>query len=348
MAEVAKAHDAAVSSLGTMGTRQAEMEPRLRKLPSKATHLVVGDEAGPWGDGLSRDLTPQGQVGWVVAPSRLPNKAGDRVQTARRDARPLARRRRAGDLSPGDVPQVEDEASRDRTRARAAAIRERKTAKVRLNAVRRRHDRRSTGRAAWGPAPLRWRSEVVCPTPAPPMVFQADVRAGPAPPARLPRLEQARQDHVHTWRRQPVVEALQAVRGVQCTVAVTLVAALGDLSRFDHPRQLMTSLGRSPSASSSGARRRQGASTTAGQTPARRARLAGAWAYRSPATVSRHVQRRLAQLPKPLPDRRWKAQGRRCQRDHHRMARGQHANQVVVASARELVGCLWAMATHVP
>ena len=80
------------------------------------------------------------------------------------------------------------------------------------------------GRATGGPAPLRWLSEVGCPTPAPPSVFQAYVRAVHEPTARLRRLEQARQDHVNAWRLHPVVEALHALRGVPCTVAVTLVA----------------------------------------------------------------------------------------------------------------------------
>jgi len=56
---------------------------------------------------------------------------------------------------------------------------------------------------------------------------------------RLQRLAQERQDQVTTWRLAPVVDALQALRGVQCTVAVTAVAALGDLTRFENPRQLM-------------------------------------------------------------------------------------------------------------
>ena len=50
----------------------------------------------------------------------------------------------------------------------------------------------------------------------------------------------------------PVVEALQAMRGVALIVAVTLIAEAGDLSRFDNPRQLMAYLGLVPSEHSSG------------------------------------------------------------------------------------------------
>jgi transposase len=165
---------------------------------------------------------------------------------------------------------------------------------------------------------------------------------------RLQRLEQARQDQVQSWRLNPVVEALQALRGVQFTVAVTIVAALGDLTRFDNPRQLMSYLGLTPSESSSGERRRQGTITKAGNTHARRALVAGAWAYRYPAKVSRHRQLRLEELPKPIQDIRWKAQIRLCKRYRQLSARGKHANQVVVAIARELIALMWAIAKEVP
>jgi len=348
VASVAKAHDAEVIYLGPIGTRQAAIDQLMRKMPSKAQHLVFVYEAGPCGYWRSRDLTNKGHSCWVVAPSLIPQKAGDRVNTDRRDAAQLARLLRSGDLTPVYVPQVEAEAIRDLTRARDDAIGEVKTAKFRLKAFLLRHDIRDTGRAAWGPAHLRWLSDVVCPTPAHQMVFQEYVRAVNEHTERLQRLEQERQEHVKTWRLQPVVEALQALRGVQCTVAVTLVAALGDLTRVDHPRQLMTYLGLLPAAYASGERRRQGGITTAGNTHARRALVEGAWADRYPANVSRHIQLRLEQLPKPIQDLRWKAQVRLCTRYRHLMARGQHANQVVVAIARELVGCWWAIAQHVP
>ncbi len=144
-----------------------------------------------------------------------------------------------------------------------------------------------------------------------------------------------------------MVDALQALRGVQFTVAVTMVAELGDLTRFDHPRQLMKFLGLIPSEHSSAERRRQGSITKAGNTPARRALVEGAWASRYPAKVSRHLQLRLETQPKIIQDLSWKAQVRLCQRFRRMMARGKHANQVVVAIARELVGFMWAMAKQV-
>jgi transposase len=348
VAYVAQDHGAEVTYLGTIGTRQCDIDQLVRKLQSKAKPLVFVYEAGPCGYWLYRYLTKKGDQCWVVAPALIPKKAGDRVKTDRRDAVQLARLMRSGDLTPVYVPKVEDEAIRDLTRAREDTIGDLKAAKFRLQAFLLRHDIRSTGRATWGPAPLRWLSEVVCATPAQHIVFQAYVRAVNEHTERLQRLEQELHEQVQTWRLQPVVEALQALRGVQCTVAVTIVAELGDLTRVDNPRQLMSYLGLTPSEYSSGERRRQGSITKTGNTHARRALVEGAWAYRYPAKVSRHLQLRLEKLPKAVQDISWKAQVRLCKRYRKLSARGKHANQVVVAIARELIAFMWAIAKEVP
>jgi transposase len=204
------------------------------------------------------------------------------------------------------------------------------------------------GRAHWGSAHLRWLSEVVGPTPAQQIVFQEYVRAVQEHTARLQRLEQALHEHVNAWRLCPVIEALQALRGVQCTVAGTLVAAMGDLTRFDSPRALMRFMGVIPSEYSSGTPRRQGAITKAGNTHARRVLVEGAWAYRYPAKGSRHLQLRLENQPKVIQAISWKAQVSLCKRYRRLVARGKHANVVTVAIAREFIGFMWAIAQEVP
>jgi transposase len=177
VAYVAQEPHAEVVYLGTIGTRQCDIDTLIRKLQSKSPHLVFVYEAGPCGYWLYRDLTTRGHICWVVAPSLIPQKAGNRVKTDRRDAVQLARLMRSGDLTPVYVPTVEDEAIRDRSRAREDALRDLKTAKFRLKAFLLRQDIRYTGRATWGLAHLRWLFEVVCPTPAQQIVFQEYVRA---------------------------------------------------------------------------------------------------------------------------------------------------------------------------
>src|SRR5262245_464579 len=177
VASVAQDHGAEVPYLGSIGTRQCDIDPLLRKMPSKATHLIFVSEAGPCGYWLSRYLRKKDDDCWVVAPSLIPKKAGDRVKTDRRDALQLARLARSGALPVVYVPQVHDAAMRDLTRARADAISDRTDATCRLKAFVLRHDIRSTGRANWGPAHLRWLSAVVCPTPTQHIVFHEYVRA---------------------------------------------------------------------------------------------------------------------------------------------------------------------------
>jgi len=347
VAYVAQEHGAEVIYLGTIGTRQCDIDHLVRKMQSKAKHLIFVYEAGPCGYWLYRYLTKKGYDCWVVAPSLIPKKSGDRVKTNRRDAVQLARLARSGDLTLVSVPKVEDEAIRDLTRAREDTISDLKDAKFRLKAFLLRQDIRYAGRANWGPAHLRWLSEVVCPTAAQQIVFQEYVRAITEYTERLQRLEQELQAQVQVWRLHPVVEALQALRGVQFTVAVTMVAEIGDLTRFEHPRELMKFLGLTPSEYSTGDHRRQGAITKAGNTHARRALIEGAWAYRYPAKVSRHLQLRLEKQPKVIQDISWKAQVRLCRRYRRLGARGKHANVVTVAIARELAGFMWAIAKQV-
>jgi transposase len=280
VAYVAQDHGAEVVSLGTIGTRQCDLDKLIRPLHSKAKHLVFVYEAGPCGYWLYRYLTKTGHDCGVVAPSLIPKKAGDRGKTDRRDARQLARLMRSGDLTPVYVPQVDDEAIRDLSRAREDSMRDLKAAKYRRKAFLLRQDIRYTGQANWSPAHLRWLAEGVCPTPAQQIVFQEYVRAVTEHTERLQRLEQELHERVKTWRLAPVVEALQALRGVQFTVAVTTVAELGDLTRFTNPTPLMSYLGLTPSEYSSGPRRSQGGITKTGNSHARRALVEGAWAYR--------------------------------------------------------------------
>src|SRR5262245_44950526 len=100
VASVAQDHGAEVLSLGTIGTRQCDIDKLLRHLQSKGRQLVFVYEAVPCGSWLYRYLMKKGYVCWVVAPSLIPQKASDRVKTDRRDARQLARLRRSGALTP--------------------------------------------------------------------------------------------------------------------------------------------------------------------------------------------------------------------------------------------------------
>jgi transposase len=334
--------------LGEIGTRQADLAKLIRRLQAKTSKLVFAYEAGPCGYILHRDLTGQGFDCHVVAPSLIPKKPGDKVKTDRRNAVDLARLLRSGDLTRVYVPTVEDEAIRDLCRARDAARLTLKNAKLRLKAFLLRLGLHYVGRADWNDAHRRYLAKVVCPTPAQQIVFQESVRAVDEQVDRLARLEAELRELGPAWRLYPVVQALQALRGVQWLVAITVVAELGDLTRFTSPRQLAAFVGLIPSEYSSGPSRRQGGITKAGNGRARRALIEGAWAYRHPAKVSQHIQTRIDALPKPIQDIGWKAQVRLCKRFRRLVARGKHPNVAVTAIARELIAFMWAIAKEVP
>jgi len=334
--------------VGPVGTRHADIDKLVRRLHSKASHLVFAYEAGPTGYGLYRYLAGKGEECHVVAPSLIPKRPGVKVKTNRRDAVELARLLRSGDLVSVWVPRIEDEAIRDVCRARDAARVTLKAAKLRLKSFLLRLGLQYTGRATWTDAHRRYLARVVCPTPAQQIVFQESLHAVDEQVERLARLERELVELTPAWRLHPVVEALQALRGVQWLVAITVVAELGDLTRFDNPRQIAAFVGLIPSEYSSGTTRRQGGITKTGNGRARRALVEATWAYRFPAKISEHIRKRIEGLPKPIQDIGWKAQLRLCRRFRQLTSRGKHPNVAVTAIARELLAFMWAIVREVP
>jgi len=107
-------------------------------------------------------------------------------------------------------------------------------------------------------------------------------------------------------------------------------------------------LGLTPSEYSSGRKRKLGGITKAGNGHARKALVEGAWAYRFPARVTRHLQHRLELVQQHIQDISWKAQVRLCKRRRRMIARGKHTNKVAVAIAREMAGFIWDIARQTP
>jgi transposase len=326
---------------GKIGTTQADIDRLCKRLQSKARHIRVVYEAGPCGYGLYRQLVQKGFDCIVCAPSLIPRKPGERVKTDRRDAVKLVRSLRAGDLSAVYVPTVDDEAFRDLARAWVSAKDDLKRARQRLKAFLLSHGVRYAGRADWGPTHRRWVSTFSFDSLWQQLAFDELRRTIEDRLAQCGRLEAALREAVVNWRFYPVVLALQTMRGVQFTTAVGILAELGDLSRFAHPRQLMAWLGVTPCEHSSGDKRRQGSITKNGNGYARKLLIEAAWSYQHPARVSPEIQRRHEGIPKPIVDRAWDAQVRLCRRYRRLVARGKQKNIAVVAVARELSGFIW-------
>ena len=226
------------------------------------------------------------------------------------------------DLSAVHVPDAADEAFRDLVRVWSAARQDLAKAKQRLKSFLLVHDVRYTGKANWGPAHRRWLSQFVFNETNSQLAFQEHLHAIEDRLAQCERLQAMLQESAVHWRFYPVVRAIQALRGVQFTVAVGLIAELGELSRSASAPQVMAWLGMTPSEYSTGERRRQGAITKCGNAHARRLLIEAAWAYRYPPKVSPSITAATRGLPKAIIDRAWDAQLRLCKRFRKLTARG--------------------------
>jgi len=339
-----------VRSLGSIPNRIESIRKLIKKLGS-SEQLRVCYEAGPTGYVLYWQLTELGIKCEVVAPTLVPVKAGDRVKTDRRDAEKLARSYRAGELTPVWVPDAAHEALRDLVRARLAAKRDQLRARHRLSKFLLRHGRRSpAGMKAWTAAYLVWVKRNV----------KFDQRAQEATLAdylhevehaqeRITRLERAIDDAIETMPEQmrSVMQALQALRGIAKISAATVVAELGEISRFKKPRQLMGYSGVVSSEYSSGAQTWRGGITKTGNAHLRRIIVEAAWAYRHRPSVGPELAMRQKEASPEVKEIAWKAQHRLHSRYRKLLDKGKTKQKVMTALARELLGFVWAIGVMV-
>ena len=333
---------------GTISSDLHALEKALRKLGGEGVVLHVVYEAGPTGYVLYRRLQQLKIACIVVAPSKTPQQQGPRQKTDRRDAEQLARLHRAGELTAIYVPDAVDESIRDLTRARADAVHDLTRAKQRLKSFLLRQGYRYQGKANWSEAHQRYLRELVLPLPALKAVLEEYLLAITQATQRVARLDDLIAAQVPLWRMYPAVQALMCLRGFQLTAAAVLVAELGDVRRFTHPRHVMAFLGLVPHEHTSGTSRKLGGITKSGNAHAR-------WiltevvqhAFLVP-KVSSHLGLRQQGRPLAYRELSWKVQTRLYQRSRHLLGRGVMKAKVTVALARELAGFVWALLTQVP
>jgi transposase len=331
--------------LGEIANSAAAIRKLLKRLSPDGEVLSFCYEAGPCGYGLQRELTALGHRCEVVAPSLIPRKAGERRKTDRRDALSLARLHRAGDLTAVWVPDKEQEAIRDLTRAREDMKAQELKARQQLGAFLLRHDRvYRGGKSRWTQAHFRWLEAVKFDSPVQQIVLQEYIDAVKAAQRRVAGLEGQMREALQGWSLRPVVGALMALRGVSLITAMTTLAELGDITRFDSPKQLMAYLGLVPSEHSSGGSRRQGRITRTGNGHVRRVLTEAAWNYRFPARKTRGIEQRAERTSERVQAIAWEAQKRLCGRYQALLRAGKEKNRVTTAVARELAGFIWAIA----
>jgi len=330
---------------GTWGGSNLSAERGLNKLLKKfdleKSEVSIVYEAGPTGFVLARRLLQLNYDCIIVGPSEVPEKSGKNVKTDRIDARKLARLHRAGELEAIHIPDARDEAVRDLCRARTDASQALARVKQQLGMFLLRNGYRYQGKTRWTQAHMNYLRKLRMPHQAQQLVIEEYIQAVDAGVERVNRIEQQMKDLLPSWEREPYVRALMTFRGFQEVAAMTEISELGDLSRFEHPRQLMGYLGLVPSERSTGTRRRQGSITKTGNGHARWMLVECASHYNHAPRISQQLSARQAGQSREVRAIAWRAQNRLNYRFKRLSARGLHRNKIVVGIARELCGYLW-------
>ena len=315
---------------------------RLRKAHPGA-QLEVAYEAGPCGFVIARRLKQLRVPCLVAAPSLIPKQPGSPFKTDQRDARTIARLLRAGELTGVYVPEPTDEAIRDLCRARTDAVDDLRRSRHRLKGLLLRHGYHYYGKANWSQPHMRYLRELVLPHPALKTILEEYLQGIDAAHARVQRIEASMLQLLETWRLKPAVQALMAFRGFQLVAAMVTVSELGNIHRFEHPRQLMTYLGLVLTESSSGPRQRLGGISRCGNAHQRWMLTECAEHYFLPPKISKELSRRQEGQPRAVRDLSWKAQNRLHVRFLRLLGRRLQRNKAKVAIARELCGFIWAL-----
>jgi transposase len=337
--------DGEVRSLGTIANRAESIRKLVKKL-GPVERLKACYEAGPTGYVLYWQLAELGVLCEVIAPTLMPVKAGDRVKTDRRDAERLARSYRSGDLTPVWVPDEGSESLRDLVRAREAAKQDQMRARHRLSKfLLRTGQRPAPGVKPWTLSYMTWVKKIHYMQAARESTLLDYLHEVEHMAERVIRREQAITEAVNlaSPQMQQVVRGLQAMRGIAQISAVTIVAELGELSRFASARQLMGYSGAVPSENSSGKRTRRGSITKTGNAHLRRIAVEAAWSYRLRPCLGPALRKRQEGVSEQIKEIAWKAQHRLHKRYMRLLAAGKDQRKTVIAVGRELLGFIWAI-----
>jgi transposase len=346
----ARSVHAAVVESETGELRRARLgggtEDVMRFLGSLRGPVQATYEAGPTGFGLARAAAEAGIGMIVVAPSKTPRAAADRIKTDRRDAELLVRLLMAGSLRAIHIPSVTQEAARDLVRAREALRQDLMRARHRVSKLLLRYGRiYPKERGTWTVAHRDWLAAQRFDEPALALAYIDSLASVDGLVARRVVLEQHLSQVAATPELWPLVARLRAFRGIDTLTALGLVTEVGEFERFKRPRELSAWLGLVPSIHQSGEQITRGGITKSGSQHARRLLVEAAWHYTRQPRVGQTLRNRQDGQPAEILQIAWRAQ-HRLYRTHTRLReRGKPANLATVAAARELSGFIWAAAT---
>jgi transposase len=313
---------------------------KLSALPGKVRCIY---EAGPCGYVLQRFLSSNGISCDVAAPSLIPQRAGDRVKTDRRDAKKLGRLYRSGELTTVAIPEENQEAVRDLVRAREDALEDVRRKRHRLEKFLLRHGYRYRDSRPWTLAHSKWLGGICFEDAFLKTVFDEYRISVEQAEDQLQRLSLAVAEVSTTVEYKKPTEFQMTLRGIQTLTAMTILSEFGDLRRFGSAREFMAAIGLVPSEFSSGAKTRRGSITKTGNAHVRRVLVEAAWHYRHKPVPGKAVKARRAGQPLEVLSIAQKADVRLHRKFRRMTDRGKRSTIAAVAVARELAGFVWAI-----
>lgn len=337
-----------VRFMGEIENSEKATAKLVHKLAGKYRRLTFCYEAGPTGYVHYRQIKSLGHECVVAAPSLIPKRPGDHVKTNRRDAVSLAKLLRADELTAVWVPDEHHEAMRELTRARETAVMDLRCKRQQVSAFLLRQGRHYPEHGkTWTKAHLSWLASQKLEYAEQRIAFEEMMLAMRQAQERLDRLVQAIRAAIPDWSLAEQVTALMAMRGIDLIAAATLLAEIGDLSRFRTPSELMAFLGLVPSESSTGGSIKRGPITKAGNRRARRMLVECSWSYQHAPRVGREKQLKVDAALPPVREIAWKAQCRLHRRYRALIRRGKLKTVAITAVARELAGFIWAVSREI-
>ncbi|MEO7352051.1 MAG: IS110 family transposase [Marmoricola sp.] len=312
----------------------------LRALPGP---VAVTYEAGPTGFGLYRHLTSAGIRCEVVAPSKLQKPPGDRVKTDAKDAIHLARLLRLDEITAVAVPSIAQETARDLVRAREDCRSDLMRARHRLSKLLLRHGIVYYDGRAWTGRHHAWLRSQRFTNACTRLTFDSDYDTVLVTTARRDRLDTAIAAMAAESEFTEIVHRLGCLRGVSTLTGFSLAVEIGDWDRFTG-NTIGSFVGLVPSEHSSGASRKQGPITKAGNSHARRLLVEAAWHHRKSYRPGKTMRDRW-ELAAPTARARGDLGNRRLHARWVKFIDRKKKNTIAnTAIARELAGWCWSLA----
>ena len=329
----------------------AMLHQKLGKYEQLGYSLRICYESCHLGFSLCRDLVAKGWECTVISSASIPRPAGAQVKTDRLDANKLARYFANGLLTAVHVPSSAREAERDLIRTRRFLQEQTTDIKRYILSLCRRAGldyRKTSGEGPqshyWSARHRQWIQGAIGHIEEPSWKINLSTLL-----LNLQQLEEQVRFYdleVEKLSTQPhyeqAVKALGCFRGLSTLSSMTILAELGTIARFSHPRQLVSYAGMDIAEYSSGGKERKRGITKMGSSHLRRTLIESCQYAGARVALSKPLRKRREYSPSletiQIADRCMK---RLYQRSEHLSRRGKPKNKIKVACARELTGFIW-------